>query len=206
MDKDQRQAKRENEILTAAHDLFLEKGLPNVTIEMIASRCNLGKGTVYNYFKSKEEIYAKLYLLHYQTLMQTIVDVEKDHDHVPVVPRLRRHMELFADFHMEDRKRHMVLRQCQDSIDMGNLPEGTRKDLLAVNAQTYELADNLFKTGMQEEVFRQANTRWLTRIGIAMHFGVIRNLIEFPGDMTDEEQLDYLKLTREVILKGMRRD
>ena len=77
MNKDQRQARRENEILTAAHDLFIEKGLPNVTIDMIATRCSVGKGTVYNYFKSKDEIYAKLYLLHYQTLMKSIIEIEK---------------------------------------------------------------------------------------------------------------------------------
>ncbi len=47
--------KRER-ILRSARDLFLHYGLKKTTIEEIARAAGIGKGTVYLYFKTKEEI------------------------------------------------------------------------------------------------------------------------------------------------------
>ena len=48
---------KQNEILFAASNVFAEKGYENTTIEDIAESAEFGKGTLYNYFQSKEEIY-----------------------------------------------------------------------------------------------------------------------------------------------------
>lgn len=47
---------RERAILEAAKEVFLEKGFEFATVEEIAQRAELGKGTVYSYFRGKEEI------------------------------------------------------------------------------------------------------------------------------------------------------
>lgn len=47
--------KRER-ILTSAIELFTEFGYANTKIIDIASKANIGKGTIYEYFKSKDEI------------------------------------------------------------------------------------------------------------------------------------------------------
>jgi AcrR family transcriptional regulator len=43
-------------IISAAIDLFARQGSDATTIEQIAAAADIGKGTVYNYFQSKEEI------------------------------------------------------------------------------------------------------------------------------------------------------
>ena len=48
---------KRTEILSAAVPLFAEKGYDNTTIEDIAEKAEIGKGTLYNYFSSKEDIY-----------------------------------------------------------------------------------------------------------------------------------------------------
>jgi AcrR family transcriptional regulator len=48
---------KEIRILAAAQDLFSRYGLRKTSIEEIAKSAGLGKGTVYLYFKSKEEIF-----------------------------------------------------------------------------------------------------------------------------------------------------
>ena len=48
--------KRER-ILVAAKTVFAEKGFANATIAGIAARADIGKGTVYEYYKSKEELF-----------------------------------------------------------------------------------------------------------------------------------------------------
>jgi len=47
---------RLEEILTAAEDSFIEKGLHTTTMQDIYRRSELSPGAVYNYFPSKEEI------------------------------------------------------------------------------------------------------------------------------------------------------
>jgi TetR/AcrR family transcriptional regulator len=47
---------RRNEILEAAEELFDEKGFESTTIQEIARKTDLSKGTIYLYFKSKDEL------------------------------------------------------------------------------------------------------------------------------------------------------
>jgi len=51
---------RRNEIITAAKDIFFGKGLEASTMDEIADRAELSKGTLYLYFQSKEELYLSL--------------------------------------------------------------------------------------------------------------------------------------------------
>ena len=39
---------------------MLEKGLPHISINQIAKRAELGVGTIYFYYRSKEELFARL--------------------------------------------------------------------------------------------------------------------------------------------------
>jgi len=47
---------KKEKLITASHSLFLKNGYSATTIEDIAKESNVAKGTLYNYFKSKEEI------------------------------------------------------------------------------------------------------------------------------------------------------
>jgi AcrR family transcriptional regulator len=57
--KKQRQ-KRENAITEAAMRLLSEKGYRNTSIEEIAGEAEVGTATVYNYFKSKSELFMSI--------------------------------------------------------------------------------------------------------------------------------------------------
>lgn len=48
---------RRQEIINAATKLFAEKGFEHTTLDEIAEASEFGKGTIYNYFENKEEIY-----------------------------------------------------------------------------------------------------------------------------------------------------
>ncbi len=51
---------RREQILEAAYQLFHEAGYSAATMDQIAERAELAKGTLYLYFKSKEEVYFAL--------------------------------------------------------------------------------------------------------------------------------------------------
>ncbi|MCK6606529.1 MAG: TetR/AcrR family transcriptional regulator [Ignavibacteriaceae bacterium] len=48
------------EILSAAEELFFHKGFTATTLDDIAVKAEFGKGTIYNYFANKEEIYLSI--------------------------------------------------------------------------------------------------------------------------------------------------
>ncbi|NIB41118.1 TetR/AcrR family transcriptional regulator [Pseudomaricurvus alkylphenolicus] len=61
---------REQAILDAALELLIEYGDDKVTVEQIAARVDIGKGTIYKHFASKSEIYVRL-LFDYENGLKT---------------------------------------------------------------------------------------------------------------------------------------
>jgi AcrR family transcriptional regulator len=55
--KEREKRARQQDILKAARELFVTKGFRDTTLDEIAHHAEFGKGTLYNYFASKEEIF-----------------------------------------------------------------------------------------------------------------------------------------------------
>ena len=51
---------RQSRILDGALDVFKSKGLDGATMDEIASVAGFGKGTLYYYFESKEEVFSAI--------------------------------------------------------------------------------------------------------------------------------------------------
>lgn len=72
---------RRQEIIAAAIKLFANKGYEHSTLDEIAEASEFGKGTIYNYFQNKEEIYLAIIeeiLDDHTKLMQEIAATSKD--------------------------------------------------------------------------------------------------------------------------------
>lgn len=72
---------RRHEIITAAIKLFANKGFEHTTLDEIAEASEFGKGTIYNYFQNKEEIYLAIIegiLEDHTRLMKEISDTSED--------------------------------------------------------------------------------------------------------------------------------
>jgi len=62
-----------NNIISAAKQLFAEKGMPQTTMDEIAKKSDCSKSTIYVYFKSKEEIFDCIVLEHF-ILLKNVVE------------------------------------------------------------------------------------------------------------------------------------
>lgn len=58
--REEKKQKTRNMILSKSMHLFLEKGVDNVGMRELAQNCDLGIGTYYNYFQSKDEVVISL--------------------------------------------------------------------------------------------------------------------------------------------------
>jgi AcrR family transcriptional regulator len=65
--------KRE-QIMTAALELFVERGFYGTTVPEIADRAQVGAGTIYRYFESKEALVNELYRAEKQSFAKHVID------------------------------------------------------------------------------------------------------------------------------------
>ena len=72
--------RREQEILAAALELFSGENWESVTVIQIAERADIGKGTVYKHFASKDEIYARLALDFFYGLLERCYELSDGDD------------------------------------------------------------------------------------------------------------------------------
>ncbi len=65
-------------ILAAAQEVFFEKGYHSATSEEIAKRAGIGKGTIYQYFDSKLEIFLEMHRLYIAQYTEMLIDLLDD--------------------------------------------------------------------------------------------------------------------------------
>ncbi|NJK86044.1 MAG: helix-turn-helix transcriptional regulator [Bacteroidales bacterium] len=63
--KEREKEQRRSDIVDAAEKIFFKKGFEYATMDEIAEQAELSKGTLYLYFKSKEEL---LYAIHLRAM------------------------------------------------------------------------------------------------------------------------------------------
>ncbi len=67
--------RRRNEIIDAAEQLFFSKGFEHVTMDEIAAQAELSKGTLYLYFKSREDLHYAIVMRGLEILNRLIREV-----------------------------------------------------------------------------------------------------------------------------------
>lgn len=60
--KEREKQRRRNDIIDAAEQVFFEKGIQKATMDEVAEKAELSKGTLYLYFGSKEELHLAIKL------------------------------------------------------------------------------------------------------------------------------------------------
>ena len=71
-------AERRQQILEAALELFAEKGYFNTKISDIAERLGVGKGTIYWYFDSKEDLFETVFRYKFEAMAKPLFAIASD--------------------------------------------------------------------------------------------------------------------------------
>ncbi len=65
---------KEENILKAAAGVFFDKGFQDASMQDIASMAGLGKGTIYEYFKNKDELFVETIQYYAQQMLSEVKD------------------------------------------------------------------------------------------------------------------------------------
>lgn len=93
---------RKEQILAAAREVFFEIGIRHATVDAIANRAEVAKGTVYLYFPTKETILAHLLLEGLDTLNDRLMAAYDAASGLGAVARLRGLASAYYDFYQSE--------------------------------------------------------------------------------------------------------
>jgi AcrR family transcriptional regulator len=73
--KEREREQHRQEILSAARELFADKGFHNISMQEIAAAAEFATGTLYNFFQSKEDLFFELLLATVEEHLATVLPV-----------------------------------------------------------------------------------------------------------------------------------
>ena len=112
---------KRKKIFDAALRIFAQKGYHNATIDEIAALSKVGKGSVYRYFKSKEDLLTQLLAEHYDHIIGRISQIFlREHD---VLKQIRDMIEVWVRFIEEN---YIVYQLIQSEAISRKAGEATR--------------------------------------------------------------------------------
>jgi len=104
-----RKAERPQEILEAAFTEFSRNGYATTTLDQIAERAGVTKGTIYVYFENKEHLFISMVRELMKTTLDTVEDMFARHEG-STVDLLKEQFSFIYQNIVEDRRRREVVR------------------------------------------------------------------------------------------------
>ncbi|AOS97871.1 division inhibitor protein [Microbulbifer aggregans] len=145
-EKVQRFRAREQRILDAALELLLEHGEEKVTVEQIAERVDIGKGTIYKHFISKTEIYMRLLMDYEKALTERIKAAVASAEQGDITAPARAYFES----RMADPAKDRLFQRLEEKIIALNLAPEMIADLHAIRNSNAEALNRVFERRMEE--------------------------------------------------------
>jgi TetR/AcrR family transcriptional regulator len=203
--KEREKQQRKAEIIQAAELVFFSKGFEHSTMDDIAEKAELSKGTLYLYFKSKEDLHmavARRAIVLLRSL--TLKASEKTGNAVEKLQRMGWACVEFSKSHPDQMKSIMTL----EGMEPGSLSY-TNSDVqnLIYNESTVGTVIQMVEQGVAEKLIRSdipallvAHTLWMSVLSVirfvTMKAGLFEALELSPGKIFESHF--------ELVLNGIR--
>ncbi len=188
---------REKVILEAAIALFKRDDWEDVTMEEIAIKAEIGKGTIYKHFKSKYELYASLAIHHGRELNVRLLKIDIAGG---AIERIRALSGIFYYFNL-DRIEYLRLSQfCERPQIIDGLESETRRQLDRNATEFQALLTAILQAGLDEGVFPDQPKEYMILSASSAMNGSLRLFLNKDMGIIDKES--YLEYLVGFILRG----
>lgn len=194
---------RKNAILKSARKLFFEKGFKPVTVESIARKAELSKGSIYLYYNSKEEIYTQILLNDIDKFHKSISDLLQNPSSAS--ESLMKLANIYVDFFLNDRELFRILMTFMLHTSDMHLPQDLNDHIVKTTNKTIGIIEQVFKYGVERGEFPATlNLRQNRNAVWGMLNGII-SLHLFTGaeDKRAEIIRDTVKAGLEIMIRGL---
>ena len=199
--KKRERERRRQQIIVAAKRVFSEKGFSKSTMEDIAREAELSPGTLYLYFKNKDELYASLSLRILQYLNIRLEDVKKEKDIDPR-DKIVAIKEALYDVYQFDPMILINMFHLQSSETLKNLSSPLLENITELSRNSLNILAQIFKEDSGKDGFIDNNPTAVADVVWSLFTGVV--LWEESKRMIDDEK-DFLKQTLDVAFEILAR-
>jgi AcrR family transcriptional regulator len=135
-------------ILQAATELFSRYGVRNTTVDQIAKRAGIGKGTIYYYYPDKTAILRDCFTRHLEATRREAVLANQDEP--DVLLRLRKILQFIGDEQAHDPLTSMLMEEYKDfrSVEV-------RECLREAEHGSVEMVNSLLQEGIDKGQFQE---------------------------------------------------
>ncbi|UCH64672.1 MAG: uroporphyrinogen-III synthase [Ignavibacterium sp.] len=180
-----KQIKRER-ILEAAADLFSQKSYHEVMMEDVAKMTSVAKGTVYNYFSSKEDLYFSIMSLRMENLIKSLKkQIENEQNSIDSLRSFTVHLYMFMM-----KYQNFFLMYRKDSLNSEN---DYCIELRELDNQLKTILSGIIDSGISENVFRNIDRDFAVTSIMGTIYGTIQRNIETQPD-EDEKKTERERL------------
>jgi len=203
--KEREKERRRQQIMVAAKRVFSDRGFNKATMEDIAQEAELSPGTLYLYFKNKEELYASLSLRILQYLLIRVEHVNEEKDSGPE-DKLKSLVDAMYDVYEFDPLIIINMFHLQSSETLKNLSPQLMSEIKDLSRKSLGSIAQIFKEGVDQGIFVDRHPLALADTFWSLFSGVV---LWLTSKKIINEKKDYLKQTLdvafEIFTRGLRK-
>ena len=195
---------RRNEIIRAARKIFSSKGFTASSMEEIALQAELSPGTLYLYFKNKEELHTVLSIDILKRLADEIQKVVKED--ISVEEKIERFRDVFIEVYDYDSSILINLFHLQSGETLKNLSEEVLKQIKTYSIMAHGAIVDVVKQGINQGIFIEEHPAALADILWASYGGIVL-WVDSKRLLNDEKDFvkSTLKTAFQIISNGMKK-
>ncbi len=184
-----------NQILTVAFELFSEKGYHSVSMYEIAKKAEFSIGTLYNFFKNKEELYRVLIINKTEEQSHILSEVLSKEDDIQNIIR----EFIAAETKFFESNLALIRFYLAEKGLSCNIRAGVYQEWCTINNKTMGKVASLLKKGICSNVIRKIDPLQLSMALRGLISGFLLYRLESPNQHPLE---DDVSLITELFLKG----
>jgi AcrR family transcriptional regulator len=170
--KKREKERRRQQIILAAKKIFSAKGFNKTTMEDIAKKAELSPGTLYLYFKNKDELFASLSmrLLHYLSIRINNIEFEVE---LSSKQRMEILKDAFMDVYKFDPLILINMFHLQSSETLKNLSPRLLSDIRNLSKSALDAIAQIFNEGIKKGEFIDNDPFFMAHIIWSMFSGIV---------------------------------
>ena len=153
---EEEQQRRRKDIFDASVHLFLDNGFNETSMREIAKAAGVGKSTLYDYFKSKDDILISYFENELHEITKRALEISKQN--LDVSEKLRNIMQMHMQYLVNNKKLYLKL-----SVEAQRLSLQSQQQIQTKRYAYQDMLRELIEEGIRQGEFRSINPLFAAR-------------------------------------------
>ena len=167
-------------IINAAVKVFAERGLEKGKIADIAQEAGIGKGTVYEYFRSKDDIFKAIEKMFFSGTLEQMQSIAQSQE--SPTEKIERICEISLDLHNHMGDSVLIFSELWAQQTRGIIHGHSTTIINEMYNDYYKLVEDILNEGIRKKEFRKMSVVGVTTMLLSMIDGIMWQSIIFRNE------------------------